>query len=138
MRWYCHINQSSGLPIQSYKALWMVHVVGEDREPWLGNIEKWTGRTAIEIHCATENRKEWRKITFESSHATLRCPGLEIKITWSALYMKDLSREYSDNNLKCSERKIRAKCKGTLVIDYIDISVFSMKEMILSYKNLII
>jgi len=47
---------------------------GRPRTSWLGNIKKWTGRTAIEIHCATQNQKEWRKITFGSSHARPRRP----------------------------------------------------------------
>jgi len=73
MRRYGHINRSSGVANTIVQGtVDGARGRGRPRTSWLGKIEKWTGRTAIEIHCATQNRKEWRKITFESSHATPR------------------------------------------------------------------
>jgi len=36
---------------------------GRPRTSRLENIVRWTGRMAIELHCASQDRRKWRKIT---------------------------------------------------------------------------
>jgi len=73
MRWFGHINRSHGLANTIVQgALERVRRRGMLRSSWLGNIVKWTGKTAREIHTTSLNRKEWRDIIFSSSHVRFR------------------------------------------------------------------
>jgi len=61
MRWFVDINRSHGLAntiIQG--AVDEERRRGRQKTLWLGNIVKWTGKTAREIHTASHNRKKWR------------------------------------------------------------------------------
>jgi hypothetical protein len=62
MRWYGHINRSSGLantimqgPVDGKRGR------GRPKLCWLDNIRKWTGKTVAELHRTAKDRRAWRE-----------------------------------------------------------------------------
>ena len=79
LRWFGHVNRSSGLCKKSYKSQYQgKDKRGRQKKRWEDNIKEWTGLDFHSSQRAAEDRQTWQKIVVDVSSGaptTLRVPG---------------------------------------------------------------